>query len=744
MATLIRALDWAGTSLGPIASWPLSLRTAVSLCMGSNFPLAIYWGREFTLLYNDAWMQISGTRHPGALGRPGLEVWPETCDTIGSIFQQVMATGEATGAHDQLLPRHRHAYPYLEECYFDYTLSPIRGEDGQIVGIFNAVTETSYRVIAERRAQVLRDLAERTTSLQSVDRVCAAAAETLGAATADVPFCLLYLREADNQAGGGDIQGRRVQLAGIAGLVAGGAASPETIDQATADAAWTLPIGADRGVVVGDLTRRFGFRLPGGRWPEAPDCAVIMPIASAIPTAEATGFLVVGISPRRALDDAYKDFIGHAAARISTAIANARALEAERRHAETLAELRRATAARESGLRAELEEQRQRLALRERDAANLQLALAAGQLGNWELDLETGLALHSRRHDQIFGYDDLPSDWSYQVFRRHILREDLDQVERSYRDAIDAGSHWHFECRIRRADGEIRWIEAHGEPFRDSDGQMVRLLGILADITDRKRAEAEREVLKAAEAASRAKSAFLAMVSHELRTPLNAILGYSQILKGDPHLSERQVARVDTIHKSGQHLLTLIGDLLDLAKIEAGKVELSPTQAAFPAFLAQVADIVRVKAEQKSLLFTCEFAPDLPPVVVVDEQRLRQVLLNLLSNAVKYTDVGEVRLRVKTVSSNEASVRVHFEVADTGIGIAPAQQEVIFQPFEQVGDQHHRSGGTGLGLAISRQLVHLMGGEIAVDSRIGAGSRFTFDLTLRAAISRPSSAHLLT
>jgi signal transduction histidine kinase/CheY-like chemotaxis protein len=232
----------------------------------------------------------------------------------------------------------------------------------------------------------------------------------------------------------------------------------------------------------------------------------------------------------------------------------------------------------------------------------------------------------------------------------------------------------------------------------------------------------------AAESANRAKSVFLANMSHELRTPLNAILGYAQLLKRDRNSTQWQVDAVNTIQQSGEHLLMLITDILDLSKIEAGKLELQLSPVDMTGFLRGIADIIRVKAEEKALDFGCDIARDVPAFLQVDQKRLRQVLLNLLSNAVKFTDHGRVELRVKVLSQSSEGVRLRFEVRDSGTGIAADQLEKVFRPFEQVGDEQHSSGGTGLGLSISRQLVRLMGSEIRVESTLGRGSSFSFDM----------------
>ncbi len=235
---------------------------------------------------------------------------------------------------------------------------------------------------------------------------------------------------------------------------------------------------------------------------------------------------------------------------------------------------------------------------------------------------------------------------------------------------------------------------------------------------------------EAADVANQAKSEFLANMSHELRTPLNAILGYAQILERSQSLKEGDLRGIDIIYQSGHHLLTLIEDVLDLSKIEARRLELTPQDFHLPAFLRGVAEMCTLRAEQKGLEFHLEVPSDLPLRVYGDEKRLRQILVNLLGNAIKFTHHGQVSLQVETLSAREGNRCLRLEVVDTGIGMQPEQVEQIFQPFEQLGDQRLRSQGTGLGLAISQRLAELMDSQIQVESTPGQGSRFWFDLTL--------------
>jgi PAS domain S-box-containing protein len=283
-------------------------------------------------------------------------------------------------------------------------------------------------------------------------------------------------------------------------------------------------------------------------------------------------------------------------------------------------------------------------------------------------------------------------------------------------------------------DGNDTWMETYKAAVLDEDGAVLGTVGVARNVSERKAVEAAREAaLSEARQLARQRSEFLAQMSHELRTPLNAIMGFAQILQRDKTLTERQTRALKIIDESGRHLLTLINDILDLARVDAAKLELHPVEISLQAFLHQVCDTIRIKAEEKSLLLIFQAASDLPSTVRVDDKRLRQVLLNLLSNAVKFTDAGSITLRVTCrLPADQTMARLRFEVADEDIGMSDDQVLRLFRPFEQVSEAKRREGGTGLGLAISRHLVLLMGGDIEVRSRAGEGSVFAFEIDLAA------------
>ncbi|MEP6578147.1 ATP-binding protein [Microcoleus vaginatus GB2-A3] len=330
MAMLMRSHNWSQTPLGAVETWPQSLRTIVPLVLNSRFPMVIWWGKELVLLYNDAWQPILGTKHPKALGRPGQEVWSEIWDIIGVQLNSVLETGQATWSDDTLLLVDR--YGYTEEAFFTYSYSPIFLETGEVGGAFTAVTETTRRVIGERRLRTLRELAASTVEAKSVEDISRITSATLANNPYDISFALLYL-----------VEQQQARLVGTVRIDPETPASPQQVDLAIEGDCWKFAQVKKTGdaEIIDELITRFGM-LSGGAWDEPSKQAIVLPIAMAGQKQLLAGFLVLGISPRRAFDDEYRGFFDLVASNIATAIANAQAYEAERKRAEALAELDRA------------------------------------------------------------------------------------------------------------------------------------------------------------------------------------------------------------------------------------------------------------------------------------------------------------------------------------------------------------------------------------------------------------------
>ncbi|MFB2938132.1 PAS domain S-box protein [Aerosakkonemataceae cyanobacterium BLCC-F154] len=293
-----------------------------------------------------------------------------------------------------------------------------------------------------------------------------------------------------------------------------------------------------------------------------------------------------------------------------------------------------------------------------------------------------------------------------------------------------------FEWHSKHASGKLFWTEIIMKPI--VLGSKERLLSVIRDISDRKRSEeALLKAAYAAEAANRTKSQFLANMSHELRTPLNAILGFTQLMNRDAKISPQQQEYVDIINRSGEHLLTLINDILSMSKIEAGQINLNEVSFDLYRLLDDLEDMFRLKAQSKKLQLIFNLASDLPQYVKTDESKLRQVLINLLSNAIKFTNSGSVTLSVqKSATENEnpsAPCVLYFAIEDTGSGISPQEIDKLFEAFVQTETGRNSQEGTGLGLPISREFIKLMGGQINVSSLQGKGSVFKFNIQVTLA-----------
>ncbi len=288
------------------------------------------------------------------------------------------------------------------------------------------------------------------------------------------------------------------------------------------------------------------------------------------------------------------------------------------------------------------------------------------------------------------------------------------------------GQQAEFEAYYRRPDGQRVLWQAVFNPILDNQGRTMRIVQIASDVTDRRRVESElRRAKEAAEAATQAKSEFLANMSHEIRTPITAVLGYADLLLDLSTSEEDKLEYAQTVRRNGQILLDLVNDILDISKIEAGKLDVDRIPCSLWQIIDDLAVVMRVKTEQKGLPLCVESVGPLPETVCTDPTRLRQILINLVGNAVKFTERGEVRVIVRLVLATGQEPRIQFDVIDTGIGMTPEQIAIIFRPFTQADSStSRRFGGTGLGLSISKRLAVLLGGDIAVTSEPGKGSMF--------------------
>jgi len=440
----IRAHDWSATPLGPISDWPQPLRSAVSLCVKSRFPIILQWGwPELTVLYNDAFVPLIADEHPRALGRPLFESWPELRPVIAGILEGVLVAGKAALSKDLLHAYHRGGQ--IEEKYLTVSFNPIALECGKTGGSFTLVEDTTDRVIAERRLRTHRDLASRFADALEMEEACRIAGDVLGENRPDLPFALIYLM---------DESGKGARLVGGAGLNPGEAASPPIIDlpedraEMEAPSAWPLArvLRTNSALQVDDLERKFGA-LPGGPWNDSPQHALVLPITPSGQLAP-VAILVAGVSPRRPLDDAYREFLGSVAGHIA-------------------ATLMRVLAYQSLAIRRIIDLIPQMIGVLSTDGAILYANQA--MLDYTGLTIEETLIPNTRA--------------------RRFHPEDVARLEEERRNALRGNVPFKNEQRILRKDGQYRWFLVQYNPLLDEQGRVIRWYGTATDIDDRVRAE---------------------------------------------------------------------------------------------------------------------------------------------------------------------------------------------------------------------------------------------------------------
>ncbi len=450
VGALMRSLNWSATPLGPPDTWPQSLVSILSICLSTRFPIAVYWGPRFILLYNDAWIPLEGTRHPGALGQPASEAL-DSWEILRPSFQRAFLEGEATSAERQYMPSSRHGY--IEECYFDYGISPIRGEEDRIVGLFMPATETTHRVLARRRSFLLHALAKGTAGASSVEQACVLGTDILASGAADVPFCLTYLMSENDQL---------AYLVASAGFPSGSAACPAIVPLSNTDEAehpWPFSTVLNTGQhqILDDLASRIPGPIPGGSWPEPARCAAVLPLVGAW-NSKPLGFLVLGINPRRHYDGQYDGFLTQVTDGMVAAIANAHGHD------------------------------RERTALRTRlDKIASTAPIAVFEMRT-TLDGRLFMPYSTPAIAHIYGHtpEELAADVSLAASLIHP--EDRKRIGERIREGIRLKTPIHDEWRVMHpAKGEI-WVEARCAPEVQQDGS-ITWYGYFHDITTRKRME---------------------------------------------------------------------------------------------------------------------------------------------------------------------------------------------------------------------------------------------------------------
>ena len=668
MAQRCRELDWSRTSLGPVEDWPEALRHTVRMILESPFAINLYCGDDYALIYNDAYRHVLGAKHPRALGQPGRVVWAEIWPEVQPMFDAMRNGGPPIHRQDARFVMERQSGP-PGEAWFDFSLSPIRDEDGNPVAYLNVVAETTDRVMARRRIDEALKAAER-------------AEHQLREVFAQAPAFLAVLRgpkhvfEFVNDA--------YRQLVGHRDLV--GKPVSEALPEVTTQGFITL---LDEVLKTG--VPFVGRELPvmlqrekGGDLLQVFVNFVYQPITEA--NGERVGIVAhgsdvtEGVLARREIERLWFES------------------EAARKAAQQSEERYRFTA----------------------NAIPVQI---------WTATSDGALDYVSERAADYFGKpaSEVIGDQWLSVLHPDDVARTLDR----WKQSITTGEPYEVEFRLWSVKhAAYRWHLGRAVPQRDGTGHIIRWFGTNTDIVEAKQTEVElRRLTAEAQEADKAKAAFLAAMSHELRTPLNAIGGYAQLLEMGVRGPVTEEQRIDLlkIQRSKNHLDALVSDVLNFAKLGSGKMEYHLTAVDVQGAIQSVLEMVAPQIASKDL----RIAPFTTPrqlTVLADADKLRQILLNLFGNALKFTASGGVISLEVRATDHEVSL----SVTDTGVGIPEQDQARIFEPFTQAGRPlDSRDQGVGLGLAISRQFARAMRGDLRVTSEVGKGSTFTLTLPRR-------------
>ena len=392
-------------------------------------------------------------------------------------------------------------------------------------------------------------------------------------------------------------------------------------------------------------------------------------------------------------------------------------------------------------------------------STRLKLATRAGGVGVWDLDVVRNVLLWDNQMYELYGIKAKDFSGAYDAWLKGIHPEDRDRGNTEIQMAISGEKEFDTEFRVLWPDNSIHTIKAQAVVERDKNGKAISIIGTNWDITVQKQIEerlfttAEQllkknkeldeafknaeiafakanEMAAEAETANKSKSLFLANMSHEIRTPLNAIIGFSQLMNRDEHLTEIQREYNHSIIRAGEHLLELINDILELSKIEAGRIVLKTASIDLFQFLNDIQLIFKERTRAKHIKFLFETADDLPQYILVDQSKLRQIFINLIGNAVKFTDQGGIAVRVRVDKKDFGKYNLVVEIQDSGPGIHEKEMKNLFKHFVQTSSGINKGSGTGLGLALSREIAILMGGDISVTSQVGIGSVFSFSVEI--------------
>ncbi|KAL6170557.1 hypothetical protein ACJQWK_03535 [Exserohilum turcicum] len=786
-----RSVDWASTPLGPIEYWSNDLRAMCNLIMASPHPAAMYWGEELVAIYNEAYIGLAGQKHPTLMGQSYKVAWAEIWDEVKDVFQNARLTGQATMKDDDCLFILRSGF--IEETYFSWSIIPMVGEDGSVMGLYNPAFEKTRRKIAERRMLTLREVGERTATAREVkgfwDQVLLALTEN----EFDTPIVMLYSVNDENDSDSSSLHSnsllgsKQCYLEGSLGVPPGHQAAPDQIDlkdgQEGFGPVFREVMKTDKPVVVSigstdlphSMMEGLGWRGFGDPCREVVICPIHPTTGENI-----LGFLVMGINPRRPYDDDYNLFVQLLSRQLATSLASVVLFEEEirrgQRAARLAAEDRYNLSTQLAARTQEARESETRFTrMAELSPAGLFIADHVGRI-TYCNDTWYEISRVPREPEMTDRWIDYVRDEDQPLILEHW--------ERLVSNTTPINLEFRFKAPWEDRDRtkSDTWVLFSAFPEKDEHGQLKSVFGSITNISPQKWAEGfQKRKMEEAVELKRQQENFIDITSHEMRNPLSAILQCADEIStilGDFRASGSQVIEpgivadsidaAQTIALCAQHQKRIVDDVLTLSKLDSAMLMVTPVDAQ-PLQVVQRAlkmfeGEVQTAGIQMEFVLTDSFTTLGVDWVKIDPSRVLQVLINLTTNAIKFTTTEETRT-IKVVLSasrerpsqssaptvnyfpmkakrtdqtlgpdwgNGEEIFLEFAVQDTGRGLTPEEKKLLFQRFSQASPRTHvQYGGSGLGLFISRELTELQGGEIGVSSEAGKGSTFAFYVKCR-------------
>ncbi|KAI9695986.1 MAG: hypothetical protein M1820_008327 [Bogoriella megaspora] len=786
----VRTFDWGSTGLGPMDQWSDQLRCAVTMVMSAPIPMAMYWGSDYTTLYNERFTLIIGQKHPKMMGQNGIDAFPESWDHPEALFDQVKATGRAARLPKMCI--FHNARGYYEEGWVAFTMTPILGGDGTVAGFVCPIVEITSRVLVERRISTMMQMNDLASSAQDMKEFWNLVAKSLTDNVEDIPFALIYSvsdpSNSDQASNSSDSSAglKYCVLEETVGVSQGPAALPTYLDlhedRASFMPSFRKAMKTCQPVLIrasdGSLPPTLAQGVEGRGFGDSVSEAVICPIVP-VSSESIIGFVLVGINPRKKYDRDYELFIQLLSRQVTTSAASVLLIEEEAaRHSRAAAE----SAIRQAWLNDALNAQ-----VLETKHSEVKFSLLAEKapIGVMILDPDGDMTFANEAWQKMQSFNEMQS--GRHGWKASIHEEDLPMVVEKWERMMTDKQAVIIECRTKRAwktmssaDGTLievpTWLLASVFPVVGEKGDVKCIMGCHVDISSQKWAEASQtEKLREALEMKRQRENFMDMTSHEMRNPLSSILQCADDIlhssretldhNGDVgEAKETLQAAVDaaeTIILCAQHQRRIVDDILTMSKLDSNLLLMTPDPARPVAIIKHALKMFsgefRSHHVETSLVVGHSIRELDVDWVMLDPSRLLQIFINLITNAIKFTQYEATRIVTATVEAslkrpcNNGNINffpprstraraafgsewgsgedlyLQFSVQDTGPGLTDEEMKMLFHRFSQASPKTHAQyGGSGLGLFISRELCEAQGGQIGVSSTPGVGTTFTF------------------